>query len=810
MALWMRWSWRDLKERWLQVMAVALIIALGTGIYAGLGASKPWRQNSYDQSYALLHMYDLRIKLTQGSYADVKTFLAAVHSIPHAAWIDVIEPRLLLPTLVDASTDHKTVLTPGVLIGVDVQDGGPHVNGIYSKTGRGLTPDDAGQNVAVLDYSFAHYYHLPASGGITISGNTRLHYVGSGVSPEFFTVVDQNGNLALAGSYAPVFTSLQTAQAVSDHPNMANDFVVTVTPAADLNAIRPEIVSAVTAALPGSSVSLESRADNPAYTGFYNDINNDQRTYTVLALLFLAGAAFGAFNLAGRMVEAQRRQIGIGMALGVPPRLIAIRPLLVGAQIAVLGGLFGVGVGFLLSRGFASIMRTFFPLPVWDTPFEVGIFLKAETLGIALPFVATAYPVWRAVRVMPVDAIKTGYLVEKGGGAFVLVSHLPIPGKSFTQMPFRNLLRSPRRSMLTTLGLGIAIATLVAGFGLFDTMSATSNKTKKEVLQNHPQRMIAYLDDFYPADSAEVTAITRSPLLSMTEPGLMLQGAMIHRSTRLDASIELLDLNSPLWKPTLQTGSHHSDVPGILISQRAAQDLAVKVGDTITLEHPSLQGQSGFHAVQSEVQVIGIHGNPARSSVYMDIHQASALSMDNLINEVQMLPAAGVTPDSVQRAMLQQPGVAYVIAVSDTTKALQSIIGQLTQVGVLVNGIILLMVFLIAFNSTSINVDERAREIATMFAFGLRIRTVIRMAMLENLITGALATLVGIGLGLLMLHSVVLNSIALPELGLTLAVAPRTFLLAGVFGIGVVALTPMFNIRKMLRMDIPSTLRVME
>ena len=34
--LWLRWSWRDLRARWLQVVAIALIIALGTGVFAGL------------------------------------------------------------------------------------------------------------------------------------------------------------------------------------------------------------------------------------------------------------------------------------------------------------------------------------------------------------------------------------------------------------------------------------------------------------------------------------------------------------------------------------------------------------------------------------------------------------------------------------------------------------------------------------------------------------------------------------------------------------------------------------------------------
>ena len=48
----------------------------------------------------------------------------------------------------------------------------------------------------------------------------------------------------------------------------------------------------------------------------YDDIDNDQKFFTIFALLILAGAAFAAFNLIGRIVEAQRREIGVGMSLG--------------------------------------------------------------------------------------------------------------------------------------------------------------------------------------------------------------------------------------------------------------------------------------------------------------------------------------------------------------------------------------------------------------------------------------------------------------------------------------------------------------
>ena len=57
----------------------------------------------------------------------------------------------------------------------------------------------------------------------------------------------------------------------------------------------------------------------------------------MFALLMLAGATFAAFNLTTRIVESQRRQIGIGLALGLPARTLAIRPLAVAAEIAAAG-----------------------------------------------------------------------------------------------------------------------------------------------------------------------------------------------------------------------------------------------------------------------------------------------------------------------------------------------------------------------------------------------------------------------------------------------------------------------------------------
>ena len=64
----LRWSWRDLRARWLQVAAIALIIGIGSGTYSGLTSVSAWRRSSYDASYRALAMYDLRIQLAELEY----------------------------------------------------------------------------------------------------------------------------------------------------------------------------------------------------------------------------------------------------------------------------------------------------------------------------------------------------------------------------------------------------------------------------------------------------------------------------------------------------------------------------------------------------------------------------------------------------------------------------------------------------------------------------------------------------------------------------------------------------------------------
>jgi putative ABC transport system permease protein len=126
----LRWAARDLRRRWPQVVAIALVISIGTGIYAALGSTATWRRESNDASFGWLHMYDLRIRATEGTDAAAGEMLAVLGDLPDPGIVGTAEERLHVPTQVDASAAGNTILVPGRIIGMDLTSGGPHVNDV--------------------------------------------------------------------------------------------------------------------------------------------------------------------------------------------------------------------------------------------------------------------------------------------------------------------------------------------------------------------------------------------------------------------------------------------------------------------------------------------------------------------------------------------------------------------------------------------------------------------------------------------------------------------------------------------------------
>lgn len=257
------------------------------------------------------------------------------------------------------------------------------------------------------------------------------------------------------------------------------------------------------------------------------------------------------------------------------------------------------------------------------------------------------------------------------------------------------------------------------------------------------------------------------------------------------------------------TGGDPAD--GVVLSEVAARDLGVAPGDRVELDHPQ-RSAAGVTRATTEVVVAGTHPGPIRAVAYLDRSGAAPFGMAGLVNVLEVSPAGGVTQDELTRALFEVPGVASVQAATAVTDSFREALGAFTSVLGVAAAITLLLALLIAFNATSIATDERAREHATMFAFGLPRRAVLAMSMVESALIGLLGTGAGVGLGYLLTRYTVEVQLhrTLPEFGMPAVVSPTTVGVALALGVGAVALTPLVTLRQLGRMDIPATLRVVE
>src|SRR5262249_61459651 len=83
----------------------------------------------------------------------------------------------------------------------------------------------------------------------------------------------------------------------------------------------------------------------------------------------------------------------------------------------------------------------------------------------------------------------------------------------------RNVLRTPRRSALTLLGVAAAIATLVTIIGMLDTFRATLGSASAELLRTAPARVTVSLDSYYPVTGPVTGAVRRLPAAGEGQAG---------------------------------------------------------------------------------------------------------------------------------------------------------------------------------------------------------------------------------------------------------------------------------------------------
>src|SRR5262249_55061342 len=119
----------------------------------------------------------------------------------------------------------------------------------------------------------------------------------------------------------------------------------------------------------------------------------------VFALLTALLAGLGVFGMMAYSVAQRRGEIGIRLALGIPPREILLRVLRDALQITAVGLTIAAPLAWLAGR----LLRSFL---YGVTPSDPLALMSAVAIIVATALVAAAAPGFRASRVDPMLALR--------------------------------------------------------------------------------------------------------------------------------------------------------------------------------------------------------------------------------------------------------------------------------------------------------------------------------------------------------------------------------------------------------------------
>lgn len=189
-----------------------------------------------------------------------------------------------------------------------------------------------------------------------------------------------------------VITSLQTAQELFDDYEYVS-----------LGYINPEtlddidnIVDEVNDAYP----NLEATSAEGAAERAKESIDQFRLLTVGIALVAALVAMIGIINTMVMSVFEQKRRIGVMKAIGSSRRQVLVQVLQEGLILGIVGGLIGLGLGFLGTSALNALMgmpmaKVTLPLALWSFVFAVGITL-----------LASVYPALQATKVDPIEAIR--------------------------------------------------------------------------------------------------------------------------------------------------------------------------------------------------------------------------------------------------------------------------------------------------------------------------------------------------------------------------------------------------------------------
>ncbi|MBU1942874.1 MAG: FtsX-like permease family protein [Actinobacteria bacterium] len=770
---------REIMRAKVRFIAITFVVAIGVMIFIASSMSYRNLKTSYLYTYEKLNFADFRVKSE-----NIPRYI--VDRVSDINGVTMITPRVRVDDSFSLPDGKHLV---GRVTGLPTQK--PIVDDLLLKEGRYFEPGD--KMVCIEESHFAEFYDLHPGDTITyLKKGTEypVEIIGVAGSPEYLVLAGEKGDFSpilSASAMAIVWVPMEDAQWMAGLPQSYNQVLFKVKDPSDMESqmIQAEEIMKYT-----GITEILTQDQHQGNQMLEMDLEGMKSFALFFPLLFLGIACFSIYILLSRLVYTQRPFIGVMRAMGYARKDILTHYLSFALAIGVLGAVLGVAAGYGLSYFITTVYASTMGVPLVHVEVYWAVLFQGASLALLFCAFAGFVPAARSARLDPSKAMR-GETLETQYKKPLLERIIPVMSKipMFIKVPLRNLSRNRRRTAFTIIGLVFSVMIVLVFLGVLDTSSDAMNRGFN--LNNRYDMVAIFMGG---RDAALISKIQRIPGVEEVEPTIGTDVRMAWDGDSSDTIVmgvmpetDMRLFFTPERKQVYLTDRH------VLLNQYYHLEKGLNTGDTVRITTP----------YQEESFVVGeFIEEPMGNIVYMtrdDVRELLDYGMTSRGSfYVRTEPGKSV---EVRRELEEIPSMATIIDLEEIKREIDNYMSLMYVIVYVMLVFAVLMAFTLTFNTITINILEREREIATIRTIGTEPWKIGAMATTENLILGLVAIVPGCLLGVLVgRYAMSLQNTE--YMTLSLVVSTRSYILVSVGIIIILLLCQVPSLRYVQRVEL--------
>ncbi len=482
---------------------------------------------------------------------------------------------------------------------------------------------------------------------------------------------------------------------------------------------------------------LLSREDNSGYTNFYESATKIDSIAAVFPIFFMLVVFLMSLNTMTRMIEEERSEIGLYVSLGISKIKIFSSYLFYVLIATSLGLIIGLSIGYAyVPHILYNVYKANFIIPKLITYAEVIPCVSIIVITLILMISVTLITINKNFKYMPATLLRPE---APKNGKKVLLERVKIVWNrlSFTwKVTIRNLFRYKKRIIMTILGISGCTALLLTGFGIRDSVSSLIDIQYNKI---HIYDSMLILKDEQSTTNEDINNLLESKgisnllythmenyTFSADDKKIDTYVLAFKDTSLLDTYIKINDLDGK----KLELSDN-----GVIITEKMAELLNAKVGNTIQIRNSDNE--------LFILKVEGICENYVNSYIYMNANYYTKAFGDITYNTI-ITNVGDNDYDKLSEELINSNYFSSIQYTKDNIIILEDIIDGMNNIVYLIIVSSSLLAIIVLYNLTTININERTREIATLKVLGFHDNEVSTYVYRETIIL----TIIGIGLGL--------------------------------------------------------------